>query len=146
MVPSNYCYKGRLEDERGCSPISGSNSKRHGRHILWLFLSHWVLVPLWPHSEQLAPSHYALRKEDPLGDHVQYGVPAVLEYKVLELRRKSVLEASDPIFYQQPLLKPYVFFDVSHGREQRGGIEGGSLRNQVSPLQSSCMHRGSLTA
>lgn len=146
MVPSNYCYRGCLEDERGCSPISGLNSIRHDRHILRLFLSRWLLVLLWPHSEQLAPSHYALRKEDPLGDHVQYGVPAALEYGVLGLRRKSVLEASDPIFYQQPLLKPYVFFDVSHGREQRGGIGGGSLRNQVSPLQSSCMHWGSLIA
>lgn len=47
------------------------------------------------------------------------------------LCRKSVLEAPDDIFYQQPLLKPYVFFDVSHGREQRGGTGGGSLRNQV---------------
>ena len=40
-------------------------------------------------------------------------------------------EAQDPVFYEQPLLKPYVFFDVSHGREQRGGVGGGSLRNQV---------------
>ena len=32
--------------------------------------------------------------------------------------RRSVVEAPDPVFYQQPLLKPYVFFDVSHGREQ----------------------------
>ncbi len=40
-------------------------------------------------------------------------------------------EAPDPVFYEQPLLKPYVFFDVSHGREQRGGTGGGSLRNQV---------------
>lgn len=29
------------------------------------------------------------------------------------------------------LLKPYVFFDVAHGREQRGGTSGGSLRNEV---------------
>ena len=47
--------------------------------------------------------------------------------------RQSVREAPDPVFYEQPLLKPYVFFDVSHGREQRGGTGGGSLRNQVIP-------------
>ena len=41
-------------------------------------------------------------------------------------------EAPDPPFFEAPLLKPYVFFDVSQGREQRGGASGGSLRNQVS--------------
>lgn len=51
--------------------------------------------------------------------------------------RQSVREAVDPIFFEQPLLKPYVFFDVSHGREQRGGAGGGSLRNQVSVVNSS---------
>ena len=45
-------------------------------------------------------------------------------------------EASDPPFFQAPLLKPYVFFDVSQGREQRGGTSGGSLRNQVNSYQT----------
>ena len=36
-----------------------------------------------------------------------------------------------PPFYTHMLLKPYVFFDVAHGREQRGGTSGGSLRNEV---------------
>lgn len=41
-------------------------------------------------------------------------------------------EAKPPVFYEHPLLKPYVIFDVSHGREQRGVSNGGSLRNQAS--------------
>ena len=45
-------------------------------------------------------------------------------------------EAPDPPFFEAPLLKPYVFFDVSRGREQRGGASGGSLRNQASPHQT----------
>lgn len=45
--------------------------------------------------------------------------------------RKSVLEAAAPAFYEHMLLKPYVVFDVSHGREQRGGASGGSLRNEA---------------
>lgn len=40
-------------------------------------------------------------------------------------------EAVPPDFYEHLLLKPYVFFDVAHGREQRGGSNGGSLRNQA---------------
>ncbi len=52
--------------------------------------------------------------------------------------RKSVKEAKLPVFYEHPLLKPYVIFDVSHGREQRGGSNGGSLRNQASPFFYSC--------
>lgn len=40
-------------------------------------------------------------------------------------------EVPDPSFYKHPCLKPYVFFDVSHGREQRGSGSGGSFMNQV---------------
>lgn len=51
-------------------------------------------------------------------------------------RASVTAEASgkEPI-YDHPLLKPYVFFDVSAGRETRQGT--GSLRNQVSPPPSS---------
>ena len=42
----------------------------------------------------------------------------------------SVLAAPPPPFYEHPLLKPYVVFDVASGREQRHR-GGGSLRNQV---------------
>ncbi|KAK9824183.1 hypothetical protein WJX72_008399 [[Myrmecia] bisecta] len=41
----------------------------------------------------------------------------------------NVKSAPDEPFYAQPLLKPYVFFDVSHGMEHRHAT-GGSLRNQ----------------
>lgn len=40
-------------------------------------------------------------------------------------------EAVPPVFHEHPLLKPYNIFDVSSGREQRGGSNGGSLRNQA---------------
>ena len=39
-----------------------------------------------------------------------------------------------PPFYSHMVLKPYVFFDVAHGRERRGGTSGGSLRNEVARL------------
>ena len=50
--------------------------------------------------------------------------------------RKSVREAVPPVFYEHPLLKPYNIFDVSQGREQRGGSNGGSLRNQACTVWS----------
>ena len=51
--------------------------------------------------------------------------------KGLPYRESVLIEASskEPI-YDHGLMKPYVFFDVSAGRETRQG--SGSLRNQVS--------------
>lgn len=48
----------------------------------------------------------------------------------VRVRRESVLTALPPAFYSHALLKPYVFFDVASGREQRQA-GGGSLRNQA---------------
>lgn len=48
----------------------------------------------------------------------------------VRVRRESVLNAPPPAFYSHALLKPYVFFDVASGREQRQA-GGGSLRNQA---------------
>jgi hypothetical protein len=44
-----------------------------------------------------------------------------------------VLKATPPAFYSHALLKPYMFFDVAGGREQRQA-GGGSLRNQARVL------------
>ncbi len=41
-----------------------------------------------------------------------------------------MLKAPPPAFYGHALLKPYAFFDVAGGREQRQA-GGGSLRNQA---------------
>ena len=51
--------------------------------------------------------------------------------------RASVLAeaASKDLMYDHPLMKPYIFFDVSAGRESRQGT--GSLRNQVSTISLS---------
>ena len=61
------------------------------------------------------------------------------------LYRESVLaeaNGKEPI-YDHQLLKPYVFFDVSAGRETRQG--SGSLRNQVSLAPSSPINNSSDT-
>lgn len=52
--------------------------------------------------------------------------------------RESVLKAPPAAFYSNALLKPYVFFDVVSGREQRQA-GGGSLRNQARVLELCCL-------
>ena len=49
-------------------------------------------------------------------------------------RASVIAEAnSRDVMYDHGYMKPYIFFDVSTGRESRQGT--GSLRNQVSPCQ-----------
>jgi len=48
--------------------------------------------------------------------------------------RQSVKDRPPEVFYKNRLLKPYVFFDVSEGRDIRAaqGLNSGSRRNQAS--------------
>ena len=43
------------------------------------------------------------------------------------------------MFYEAPLLKPYVFFDVAAGREAGGGGGSRSKTNRVSHLMLSVL-------
>ena len=49
------------------------------------------------------------------------------------MRRQSVLDRSEEVFYRNKYLKPYVFFDVEEGRDfkSQDGANSGSRRNQV---------------
>ena len=44
----------------------------------------------------------------------------------------NVRDAAPEVFYEAPLLKPYVFFDVAAGREAGGGGGSRSKTNRVS--------------
>lgn len=44
----------------------------------------------------------------------------------------NIKDASPEVFYEAPLLKPYVFFDVAGGREAGGGGGSRSKTNRVS--------------
>ena len=60
----------------------------------------------------------------------------------------NVKDASPEVFYEAPLLKPYVFFDVAGGREAGGGGGSRSKTNRVSQLHAcdQCCTRLSFSA
>lgn len=43
----------------------------------------------------------------------------------------SVIELPDEPYYSNPLMKPYILFDVARGKEQKSTAGGGSLGNEV---------------
>ena len=73
--------------------------------------------------------------------HLYCLFPSSLKDAWCPVSRSSVREAVPPVFYEHPLLKPYNIFDVSQGREQRGGSNGGSLRNQACTFDLLMWHK-----
>ena len=159
QFPSDYFYGGRLED--GCGgpllrwhmgmPSPEVAAARHAVVIMsdsvpassgyWILLCAVCLHAYQLYGTACGPERLraCTRGRHPGQRTLQQSVQAparracrqALRHARACARRRSVLEAPPPAFYAHGLLKPYVFFDVAHGQEQRGGASGGSLRNEA---------------
>lgn len=72
----------------------------------------------------LKEAQYSLTA-DIFASHMQYFYEDALQ------DAPEVLNTPPEPFYEAPLLKPYVFFDVAGGREARGGAGSKSKTNRV---------------